>query len=267
MEEQQSFENVIENKPEYNKKPRLLARILSGLVDIFAVFLVGFIIFQIEMYTPISNQYHATREELLCIIDDTKVATEYGYKLYDDEENYSSYTASYHINKEEDETNEKYGKYYVVVNNAEISKEVKEAYQNAIKNNGQYQNDYIVFRAYYFGMMMIAAGSSELALIFVVPLLNKRRATLGRYVALTTLISNKETKAKWWQLLIRFLFILLIETALPLFYLSEIATVLIVALVDIVMILISKKTGRTFSDYVSFTRVIDKNTFKPINEQ
>ena len=40
MEETLAKEETInENKPEYNAKPRMLARILSALVDMFVVFL------------------------------------------------------------------------------------------------------------------------------------------------------------------------------------------------------------------------------------
>ena len=125
----------------------------------------------------------------------------------------------------------------------------------------------VTYRAIYFGLIVLASGVSELVLIFLVPLFNKRRATIGRFIAMTSLISKREVQANWWQLLIRFLFVLLIETALPLFYFSEIATILIVIGVNLVVIIISRKTRRTLRDYVSLTRIIDKKTFKPINEQ
>lgn len=267
MEETVVKEEVInESKPEYNQKPRMLARILSALVDMFMIFLCGFLIFQIELAAPISNDYHRLRDELITIIDQTKLDTSYGHKLYEDEDNYSSYT-SYRIYKEEDESLEQYGKNYVVIDNLELTSEVKNAYQASLKDNATYQDRYITYRAIYFGLLMLAVGSAEVVLVLIIPLTNKRRATLGRFAAITSLISNKEVKAKWWQVLIRFFFVLLIETALPLFYLSELATILVVVLVNLLIMLISRKTGRTLRDYVSLTRIIDKNSFKPINEQ
>ena len=267
MEETLAKEETInENKPEYNAKPRMLARILSALVDMFVVFLCGFLVFQIELAAPISNDYHRLRDEIITIIDQTKLDTSYGHKLYEDEENYSSYT-SYHVYKEEDSSLEEYGKNYVVIDNAEITNEAKDAYQASLKDNATYQDRYITYRAIYFGLLMLAVGSAELVFVLVIPLTNKRRATLGRFAAITSLISNKEVQAKWWQVLIRFFFVLLIETALPLFYLSELATILIVVFVNLLTMLLSRKTGRTLRDYVSLTRIIDKNSFKPINEQ
>ncbi len=264
-------ENVIvvqeaSQAPEYNKKPRLLARILSALVDMFLIFLCGFFAMQIEMMTPISNDYHSLRDELITIIDNTKLETSYGHKLYEDEENYASYF-NYHTYEETDSGSEKYGKNYVVIDNSDNSDEVKKAYQTAIKDNGTYQSKYLTYRAIYFGLMMLAVGSSELVLLLIVPLTNKRRATLGKFAAMTTLIHKNETGAKWWQVLIRFLFVLIVESALPLFYLSEFGTIIVVALVNLIVTLISRKTGRTLRDYVSFTRIIDKKSFKPINEQ
>ena len=256
----------VEQTPQYNKKPRLLARILSGLVDMFLIFLCGFFVMQIEMSTPISQEYRQLREELITIVDITKLDTSYGHKLYEDEESYAQYNA-YHIYVEDDSSNEKYGKNYVVIDNSENTDEVKQAYKDAIKNNSTYQSHYLTYRAIYFGLTMLAVGSSELVLLLIIPLTNKRRASLGKYAAMTTLIHKNETNTKWWQILIRFLFVLIVETALPLFYLSELGTILVVALINLLITLVSRKTGRTLRDYVSFTRIIDKNSFKPINEQ
>jgi uncharacterized RDD family membrane protein YckC len=258
-------QQVIEESP-YNKKPRFLARILSGLVDIFLVFIVGFGLFQIEMATSISDGYRQYRNSIITTQDTTKLETGVGHKLYENEETYSNYSQYNHYT-EADSASEHYGQKYVVVNNQDITKEAKQNYTSALSNNGVYQSNIVTFRAIYFGLLMMAAGITELILVFLVPLFNKRRATIGRFVALTSLISNKEVEAKWWQLLIRFLFVLLIETALPLFYLSEFATLLIVGTVNIAVVLISRKTGRTLRDYVSLTRIIDKSSYKSITEQ
>ena len=266
MEETVVNQEVVDNKPQYNQKPRTLARILSGLVDMFLVFLCGFFVIQLEMATPISQEYHTLKDELITIIDNTKLETDYGHKLYEDEENYASYV-TYHHYQENDETSENNGKSYVVINNETISDEAKANYQASIKNNSTYQSHYLTYRFIYYGLVMLAVGASELVLVLFIPLTNKRRATLGKFVAMTTLIDRKEVRAKWWQILIRFLFVLLFETALPLFYLSEFGAVLVVAIVNLFVTLISRKSGRTLRDYVSLTRIIDKNSFKPINEQ
>ena len=266
--EEEKPETTQEEKKAYNIRPRFLARFLSALVDIFSLFLLAFGVFQLEMSTPISNDYYHLKEEVVTMIDTTKLETDYGYKLFDDDEKYSSYvSASYQTYKEENEEDTHYSHSYVVVNKDEITDEVKNAYQDALKNNGTYQSRYLSYRATYYGLLMLATGCSELVLFFLIPLFNKRRATVGRFVAITSLISTKEVAAKWWQILLRFLFILVVETALPLFYLSEFGALIVVSLINLIIVLISRKSNRTLRDYVSFTRIIDKNSFKPINEQ
>ena len=266
--EEKKPETTQEEKKAYNIRPRFLARFLSALVDIFLLFLLSFGVFQLEMSTPISNDYYHLKEEVVTMIDTTKLETDYGYKLFDDDEKYSSYvSASYQTYKEENEEDAHYSHSYVVVNKDEITDEVKNAYQDALNNNGTYQSRYLSYRATYYGLLMLATGCSELVLFFLIPLFNKRRATVGRFVAITSLISTKEVAAKWWQILLRFLFILVVETALPLFYLSEFGALIVVSLINLIIVLISRKSYRTLRDYVSFTRIIDKNSFKPINEQ
>ena len=267
--EQDGQETTLEeNKMVYNTKPRFLARILSPIVDIFLLFLLFFGAFQLETSTPISNDYHRVREELITISDTTKLETNYGYKLYDDDEKYNAFVAqSYQTYKVEDTEDPYYNHSYVVVNNSEISKEVNTAYQDSLKNNSTYQARYLTYKATRYGLTMLAAGSSELVLFLLIPLMNKRRATLGRFVAITSLINVKEVKAKWWQVLVRFLFILVVETALPLYFLTELGALLVVIIVNLIVTLISRKTSRTLRDYVSFTKIINKNSFKPINEQ
>ena len=264
--EEEQVQETPQEKKAYNIRPRFLARFLSALVDIFSLFLLAFGVFQLEMSTPISNDYYHLKEEVVTMIDTTKLETDYGYKLYDDDEKYGTY-ASYQVYKEEDESNAKNGHSYIVVNKEEISDEVKNAYQDALKNNGTYQSRYLSYRATYYGLLMLATGSSELVLFLLIPLFNKRRATIGRFVAITSLISTKEVSAKWWQILLRFLFILVVETALPLFYLTEFGALIIVSIINLSIVLVSRKSYRTLRDYVSFTRIIDKNSFKPINEQ
>ena len=192
--EQDGQETTLEeNKMVYNTKPRFLARILSPIVDIFLLFLLSFGVFQLEMSTPISHEYHRLREEVVTIIDTTKLETNYGYKLYDDDEKYNAFVAqSYQTYKVEDTEDPYYNHSYVVVNNSEISKEVNTAYQDSLKNNSTYQARYLTYKATRYGLTMLAAGSSELVLFLLIPLMNKRRATLGRFVAITSLIHTKE---------------------------------------------------------------------------
>ena len=251
----------------YNLKPRLLARVLTALVDIFLVFLLGFLLLTLELSTPISNKYNSLRSELIQMNDSAKLETNYGYKFYEDQEGYSRYITIYTEYVETDTSSEKNGQKYVVLNNENISSEVKAAFEKSLKENAVYQDKFITYHAIYFGLEMLAIGSVELVMFFVIPLINKRRQSLGGFAAITCLISNKESKVKWWQLLVRFLFILIVETALPLYFITQIGALLIVVVVNIVVMFISKNSYRTLRDYVSATRIIDKNTYKLLIEQ
>ena len=261
-------QEVVEVKQEesapkaYNLRPRLLARVLTALVDIFLVFLLGFLLLTLELSTPISNKYHVLQKDLIQMNDSAKLETNYGYKFYEDQEGYSTYVVSYN-----EYVDEEAGKKYVVLNNENISSEVKTAFEKSLKENATYQDKYITYHAIYYGLEMLAIGSVELVMFFVIPLINKRRQSLGGLAAITCLISNKESKVKWWQLLVRFLFILIVETALPLYFITQIGALLIVVLVNIAVMFISKNSYRTLRDYVSGTRIIDKNTYKLIIEQ
>ena len=251
-------------KPHYNQKPRLVARILSSLVDYFIVFLSAFLFLQIILATPWGGYHISLKNDMIRIQDTYALQYDVSHKVYEGEEKYSSY-AGYIIYTETE--GENVGKKYVVVANDNITAEAKNNYTSAVSNDGVYQSHLITYKANYYGMLMASLGTSELIFVLIIPLVNKRRASLGRLIAMTSLISKKEEQAKWWQVLIRFAFVLLVESALPLYFLSEIATLLIVIGVNAIIMLISRKTGRTLRDYVSLTMIINKNTYKPISEQ
>ena len=230
----------------------------------FIVFLSAFLFLQIILATPWGGYHISLRNDMLRIQDTYALQYDVSHKVYEGEEKYSSY-AGYIIYTETE--GENVGKKYVVVANDNITAEAKNNYTSAVSNDGVYQSHLITYKANYYGMLMASLGTSELIFVLIIPLVNKRRASLGRLVAMTSLISKKEEQAKWWQVLIRFAFVLLVESALPLYFLSEIATLLIVIGVNAIIMLISRKTGRTLRDYVSLTMIINKNTYKPISEQ
>ena len=107
--------------------------------------------------------------------------------------------------------------------------------------------------------------------LLMVPLLNKRRATLGKLFAGTQLINSKYyVPAKWYQVLGRFFFQFIVEGALPYLFLSGFTIILPILLIPgvlFIITLIDRKNGRTLHDFVSVTKVIDKRTYIPLSEQ
>ena len=116
---------------------------------------------------------------------------------------------------------------------------------------------------------MLGAFISMGLFTIMVPLLNKRRASLGKLAAGTMLINSKyQVPAKWYQIVGRFLFSFFIEFALPYLFCSGISIFLmfIVPTLLFIISLISKQ-GRTLHDFISRTKVIDFKTFVPLSEQ
>jgi uncharacterized RDD family membrane protein YckC len=257
----------VRDKDNINKKPHRMLRIAGGLIDMFLLFLATFGLYQLELSIPISDSLKATQTEMVDIANETLLETNYGHKIYSTDEKYSSYN-----NYREYEDDE--GKYKVIVYTTDDGIEKSElearaeAYKTSITSNTTYSGLSFNYKFINYGLVILAGGISELVFLFIVPLTNKRRATLGKLAAGTQLISYKlQTRAKWWQVLIRFLWCFIIESALPFLFLNEMIIPLAIPSVLLVIMLFSKNTHRTLHDYVSGTMVIDKKTFLPITEQ
>ena len=256
------------DEEEANQKPATSMRIAGGLIDICLIFLLTFIFHLAIINTPWGNVLKSYETELINIQDDYKLKTlvsgseeTYGHKSYEGSEEYESQT---YINfvRHEDE-----GGKYIVVNNETISKEVAEAWKNSVLSDETYKVYAFNYRFTDFGILSLSCGVAELLIIFVIPLLNKKRSSLGRMFAGTMLVHNTYcTPAKWYQLLGRFFFVFLVESVLPYLFLSN---WLIVILVPIILFIISlfNKNRRTIADFITKTRLIDKKTFQPITQR
>ena len=251
-----------------NSKPHFMMRIAGGLIDLACTTLLTFGLYFLLTLSPMGNASKHYTNEMIRIQDDYKVTElvegsgeTYGHKVHENEEGYGAYTT--YLVHDADETGYK----YVVVDNEQISDEVKTAYTTAVKNDKTWSDYNFNRRLIEYGLTMLAGFVSLSGFLLVIPLTNKRRATLGKLFAGTMLIHNKYmVPAKWYQVVGRFTFQYLIEGALIYLFIGY-WTVLAVPVVLFLISVISKKSGRTLHDYVSVTKVIDKRTYIPLSDQ
>ena len=254
---------------EPNKAPFWSMRIAGGLIDICLMFLAIFGLRYLFNYTPVTAGLTENYNEMLRIADSYRLEPlisdseeTIGYKMYSDDpsfnddkyKNYPIYT---------------YGEStYKVVSYDNPSKELVTKFNEVVANDQYYKGYKFNYQLYDFGIMCLAAAISEGVFLLVVPLTNKRRATLGMLAAGTQMINSKyETQAKWYQVVGRFFWIYLVECALPYFFLTNF--LLVTLIIQPVMYIISlfNEKHRFIHDYVTRTLIIDKSTFVPLDEQ
>jgi uncharacterized RDD family membrane protein YckC len=258
-EKEQDIE-VVPNKPS-----GWIMRVAAGLIDFCLIVLSIFGLNQIFNNTGMGHAADKLRVQMILIQDEYKLDhlvegsdETYGHKVYEGEEEYSNYT-TYVVHTDE-EIN------YVVVNNETISKEVITAFNKAVKSDKTYSNLSFDYRLINYGISMLSCFIAQSIFLLTIPLVNKYRATPGKLLAGTMLINNKyETPARWYQIVGRFSFQYIIESALPYLFLNM--WVLIVVPAVLFLITLTNKKRRTIHDFVSRCRVIDKRTFTPISEQ
>ena len=231
-----------------NSKPHFMMRIAGGLIDLCCLVLAIFGLFYLLTLSPMGNGLRENKED-------------------ENDPAYGAYSTTTYLVHEADETGYK----YIVVNNETISDEVKAAYNAALSADETYKNCAFDNNLIQYGITCLAGFISMGIFLLMVPLLNKRRATLGKLFAGTQLINSKYfVPAKWYQVLGRFLFQFVVEGAIPYLFLTSvtiIVPILVIPAVLFIITLIDHKNGRTLHDFVSVTKVIDKRTYIPLSEQ
>ena len=260
------------NKPAYWSQ-----RIAAGLIDICLLFLACWGLFELFVMSPMGDGLREERNAMQEVIDYYKLqplvadsSETVGYKLYFDEEGYDKVEYQDYLVYTDPDNN----KEYKVVDYPESTEAALTAYKNAVAENTKYQNAVFNYRIKNFGLVFFAGAISEVVFIVVVPLLNKDRATIGKLAAGLKVINVKyQVEARWYQMVGRFLWTLSIESALPVLFLPSIGSftslMFTVTLVPVILFLITltNKDRRTLHDFVARTRVIDKRSFVPLNEQ
>lgn len=265
-EDEKNKGNIKELPP--NTKAHWSMRIAGGLIDLCLMFMSTIGLFFLIGLTPLANGMKKYQNLMVMVQDNYKVTElvegsdeTYGHKVYENEESYASYSKN--LVHAADET----GYQYVVVDNETISEEVAKAYAAAVKADADYSTYSFNYRLIEYGLTMLAGFVATAVFLLVIPLTNKRRATVGKLFAGSQLIDSKyQTRAKWYQVMGRYSFQFLIEGALPYLFISGWTAIAIPALLLLIS-LINKKDGRTLHDLVSRTKVIDKRTYLPLSKQ
>lgn len=256
--------------PSINRPAHWSMRIAAGVIDLCLIFLALFGLRYLLFLTPMGTTYNNLVNEAIKISDTYKLEKlvegsdeTFGYMLYEGEEKYEEHVkAGYLVYQDEDNKN------YVVANHEEISKEVQQAFNKKVNGDQVFRGYRFDAQLLEFGVVSIAMTVGEGVFLLGIPLLNKRRASLGKLAAGTMVINNKfEVEAKWYQMLGRYFWILIVESLLPLLLISNVfITPLIVGSLLFVITLFNKKR-RTLHDFISRTRVIDKRSFVRLEDQ
>ena len=241
-------QNQTETNSTDNKRLSFMQRVAYTIIDFGTIFLLFFGLYQIALNTPISNNLHNAENDMYEIQIEKGTETGFYVKTYL-EEGQTTNAVVY-----EDEG----GKYFYNLND-----EFKVDYQNALKNDETYSNLKFAYTVNSFAIFLPCLAISEVIFLIVIPLTNKRRATLGIFFAGGRTISKKYIdKARWYHILFKFVFIFFIDTALPYFAFGEVALLFIPFLT--LLSSFTNKDRRTVHDLISGIMVIDNKTYVPL---
>ena len=241
---------------EANSKPLWLKRLIAAALDYVLLFFTAFLLFNLAYMTAISNNAKNYKNEYMEIEDDAKLVTGYGYRVDIEKGEQGSYLLHF------DEEN---NQYYIVKNTKYPSSEIKSAYTQIIKENEEYPSLKFYYQLNNYGILFVSGFISEAIFFFAIPMFNKRRATVGQLLCKLQLISIKRIdKAAWYQLLGRLFFIFFIESVIP--YLIIGAWTMLAIPVATLVIRYFNKDNRSLYDFVTFSKLIESQTFVPLIE-
>ena len=247
MEEQEQA--VVVEKKE-NAPLSFMQRLAYTIIDFGLMLLTAFGLYQICLHTPISRNLHNAQNEMNEIQIQAGESTGFFIKTYLEEGQDTNYT------KYEDEG----GVYYYTPSD---DKDKKTAYYAALDANDTYKDLKFNYTVNVFAITLSCILVSETIFMFVVPLTNKRRATLGILLAGGQVISKKTiNRAHWYQMLGRLGFVFILYTCVLYFIGSE-TLLLIIPLVTL-LLTFTNKERRSLHDIVTGVKIIDKSTFVPL---
>ena len=251
-----------------NEKPHIINRIVSGIIDACLIFMLFFGCYILFLNTSIGESYHRYEDEMTVIYDSTLYQTGMGYKEYEfeDNENYKNYRVYTDENKQE----------YVIVGISAPSENAPQSewdvynqkyldFDKKIKNDASYSTAQTNKLLVEFGLVSLSAFISETVFLLGVPLIDKKRRTIGKIATKTQLYSIKHNGTpKWHQILGSYIFKLLVESIIPFVFLKH-TTAFALMFIEFVFA-ICNKDNRTFHELVSRTRVVTSESFTPLIE-
>ena len=234
--------------PDENKPLPFMLRVAYTIIDFGTTALLFFGLYQLALHTPISNNLHKANNEMIEIQIQTGESTGYFVKTYlgeGEKTNYATYS-------------DDGGTYYYYP-----QKDLENDYLTALKNNQEYKDLKFNYTVNSFSIALGSLFISEINFLFIVPLTNKRRATLGLLFANGQMISKKYVSpARWYQILGRVGWIFVIDTALLYFAAGE--TLLLVIPLATLLVSFTNKERRTVHDLITGIKIIDKASYVPL---
>lgn len=242
-----------------NSPVPFVLRFIALLVDSLSIIILSFLLFLIANASPIGSSLKGLAINEENILNEIKLRTGYGEKTILTEENEDKYK-DYITYIDDDNTR------YVVTDVENVGSGVEITFEQEVNNSNAYHEAAFKSAAADYGVLCLVLALSETALLLVVPLTNKRRATCGGLITNTLCFNpNREVKANKANLIGRLIFVFLVETALPLLIMGELLLVF-VPLAKIIIIAISKER-RCLSDYISHTMHIHKDNYYSVVEE
>lgn len=239
-----------------NSKPYLLKRIISDLFDIGVLFVGWFVITLGIINLGLDSTYNEYLNTSSQIQDTAMIESGYGIITYIDENTNTNGRIIYN--------DEKTNKKYIVEKVDSPKEEAINKYKELLNSNDEYKNAIFGASLHRYLISVISCLLMESIFFLLVPLINKKRATLGQLLTGISLYSLRfEKYSRWYHVLGRFLFIFLIESSL-LYLLTGIYTFLLIPVLNLIMILLNKN-GRTIRDLISGTMLIENKSYSPIN--
>jgi len=263
MKENTTESFVLEGKNKDNRKPNAMRRIAGGIIDICIIFLLYWGLYTLFMNTPVASKFDEYSKECQIIQDLTSLETGYGTKVEITEENRDTYSSLIHYSDYNSISNQNYT--YVVLVKDNYTNEEKEAYQTSLSNSTRYQNYSFNMQLINYGINVLSGSISLAITILIIPLLNKKRGSIGDLASGQIVFSKKyENYARWYNILIRYIFIVLIDGCLP-FLFIELWTFIAIPFIIFIISLLTE-SGRSLHDLVSGIKKIDATSFKPLVE-
>ncbi len=246
------FKKTVQMGP--NNKPYWLNRFIAGLVDVVLLFFSVTLLYSLLVKTPVADNLNRYHQEILAIEDQSKLDSGYGYRYVIEQGEEGNYLL--HYDEAEDY-------YYIVKTVDNPSKELILEYQAILDAHENYSDLCFSYDLNNYMVICFSGSVAELIFFFIFPICNKRRATIGQIVCGLQVISTTRTnRARWYQILGRFFFILFIESAIPYFLINKWAFLVMPILISVISLF--NKENRSVSAYISATKLIEAKTFTPL---
>ncbi len=130
--------------------------------------------------------------------------------------------------------------------------------------NEEYLDESFAANLHGYLLKGLAVFLAEAILLLAIPLSNRDKATLGKKLTGVLLFSEtRQAKAKWFQIVSRFLFVFLLDSLL-LFLLTGTLTFLLVPVLRLTEMLMNRK-NKTICDFVTGLMVIEKASYDGVN--